>query len=427
MTDAALQQQTLADRNQSGSGNFGTVLALMLILSGGGLPYVFFPTFCALIFIALLSFAVLNRISFIAKRDIEKAAVIFIGLVAVLMLNFVIAAFDNGIATYISILMRIATAILFFLYAQSTNMDLMLVMTRALWIIMIHACITFFMGFIVQNQLMPLETESYSAQSFYYLLFYRTSAFDVLDSQLIRNQGIFWEPGILQIYMNMLFFISTFIKKNRWARYGAAFVIMTTYSTTGIGLLMIQIIVALRKVIRRSKITAVVLLMIIAGVGMIVRTNINEKFYGRGEVSAIFRVYDLQEALRLIQRYPLTGIGMDQKAYLQAQSNDYDSELVLDVLKQEAFFDRGNSNAVLMLMATLGLPISLLFLMALWRQTFSVQYGWLFYVIVLVSNLSEPLLMTPFFLFLMISGLARRKGVYSRESAAVALDPVMAR
>ena len=59
--------------------------------------------------------------------------------------------------------------------------------------------------------------------------------------EFCRNQGLFWEPGVLQIYLNLFFFLQAFIlKQNRWL-FLIGFVILGTYSTTGI-LILIAII-----------------------------------------------------------------------------------------------------------------------------------------------------------------------------------------
>ena len=63
--------------------------------------------------------------------------------------------------------------------------------------------------------------------------------------ELVRNLGIFWEPGVLQIFLNLLLFIISFVKKERshifWLTLLA---IVTTLSTTGLVVMFIQIILS---------------------------------------------------------------------------------------------------------------------------------------------------------------------------------------
>jgi len=60
--------------------------------------------------------------------------------------------------------------------------------------------------------------------------------------EFCRNQGLFWEPGVLQIYLNLFFFLQAFIfKQNRWLIL-IGFAILGTYSTTGILILIGQLL-----------------------------------------------------------------------------------------------------------------------------------------------------------------------------------------
>ena len=58
----------------------------------------------------------------------------------------------------------------------------------------------------------------HTSQTFYYIFYYlakgEVGVFNFFGYEFMRNSGIFWEPGILQFYLNILFFIEmTFFKK----------------------------------------------------------------------------------------------------------------------------------------------------------------------------------------------------------------------
>ena len=53
--------------------------------------------------------------------------------------------------------------------------------------------------------------------TFYYLFYFEPvkHAFSFLGLELIRNQGWFWEPGVLQVYLNILLYLEGFIFKRK--------------------------------------------------------------------------------------------------------------------------------------------------------------------------------------------------------------------
>ena len=54
--------------------------------------------------------------------------------------------------------------------------------------------------------------------TFYYLFYFepvKHAFFSFLGLELIRNQGWFWEPGVLQVYLNILLYLEGFIFKRK--------------------------------------------------------------------------------------------------------------------------------------------------------------------------------------------------------------------
>ena len=50
--------------------------------------------------------------------------------------------------------------------------------------------------------------------------------FSLFGFQCARNQGLFWEPGVLQFFLNILFFLEAFIiKRNRYILFLTAFLL----------------------------------------------------------------------------------------------------------------------------------------------------------------------------------------------------------
>ena len=116
-------------------------------------------------------------------------------------------------------------------------------------IIMFHALINFLIYPFVNSQLVEISNNRYSCHTFYNLFFYLkyTHGFSDLGVELVRNQGVFWEPGVLQIFLNLLLFIILFVEKKKGVIYWLTILtILTTVSSTGYLIMFVQLILSIR-------------------------------------------------------------------------------------------------------------------------------------------------------------------------------------
>ena len=67
-----------------------------------------------------------------------------------------------------------------------------------------------------------ISNNRYDCYTLFNFFFYlkNTHSFSVLGIEFVRNQGIFWEPGVLQIFLNLLLFINAFIRKKEESYFG---------------------------------------------------------------------------------------------------------------------------------------------------------------------------------------------------------------
>ena len=328
--------------------------------------------------------------------------------VCILILHFLLVPFGNDPLPYIGFLFRFISVGLFCVYIKSREISLSRSLQQVLKVIAIHAVISFVLSFFAGNFLMAIQTDSFRSYTFGYLFFYN-SVFEVLGLKLYRNQGIFWEPGVLQIYMNILFFISSFVIRNKRLQIFAALLIISTYSTTGIGLLLVQLLVilfsanatAIQKVLITLALSVVMLPVFVLNYTQKVSSDDGS---GSDITSSALRIYDLMEGAQIIKEYPLTGVGLSQQAYKafkkthSSLTNGYSQEF------SDMVAERRSSNSVLYFFTRFGVPITLFWAFMLYRQTFCFEKRWLFFIIVIVENFSEPLLIEPFFLLIAASG-----------------------
>ena len=66
--------------------------------------------------------------------------------------------------------------------------------------------------------------------------------------------------------------------------------------------------------------------------------------------------------------------------------------------------DKGSSNSVMFLLAGTGFPTTILLIYMFFKQQIIKEKKWLWMMIMLISVMSEPLLLKPFFFMFIISG-----------------------
>lgn len=246
----------------------------------------------------------------------------------------------------------------------------------------------------------------------YHTLFYIFTYHEfILDASFFkRADGFFFEPGVFQLYLNIYLFAALFLRRFSAADVGlATFGVLATQSTTGVVILVILYGAAyLRwmKTAERSQKLAVFILgpIVLAPLGAYATYNLGEKFYGQASGSAEAREYDLRTGLRVIREHPLTGIGFDYEKYFDVASRvSYrEANMSLDNMNE-----RSNTNGVVSLLYSVGIPLGLIFLLGLWRQRLFRPRG-VFAGLGLLTLLSQSLFFTPFVCMIVFSGLLIR-------------------
>jgi len=226
------------------------------------------------------------------------------------------------------------------------------------------------------------------------------------DTGLIRPNGFFFEPGAFQVYMNIFLFIALFITRKRNDILWAIASVVMLQSTTGI-LIGIFLVAAYYMVnFKTSGISGRFLILVVAPLVaapllVIASINLESKLTGDYRGSAWARQYDFFTGINVIKANPLLGIGFDYERYkVEALRVGYDAS----ELDFTSAADRTNSNGLLTLLVSIGIPMSLPFLFGLFRQRF-FKPGLVFGVLLTLSFMSEAIMLTPFFLMIIFSAM----------------------
>ena len=393
------------------------LLLLMLVLSTGGLLFVFNRNISYGVFIVLL------LIAFISGKQLNKsvfnASLLTLSTVIILfIINYIFAITEQTSNKYAYYLMVVIVSVLTLTHFLNNRNEHILVdrLYFVLKLVMIHALFNFAAYFFIKGGLTSIVSTYHESNTFKYLFFYSSKEFGLLSLYGIefhRNSGLFWEPGILQAFLNMFFFLEAFIiKKNKLLLGITAIVLLTTYSTTGIALLLVQAGFYIAQEMRNNKMLIPIILLFAFPAYMVFSVNIEEKVHGEKEASFQKRLLDLTQPLFIALENPLTGVGLDMEQFQKIREEFYFSSPTLQEAQKSFELEqkvkttsKGSSNSVMFLFAAMGFPTALLFLSMFFKQKVITHKNALWVFIMLISVMSEPLLLRPFFFFFISSGL----------------------
>ena len=392
------------------------IFMLMLILSTGGLLFVFNRNIASAFFLLFILFVLIfmeNK----WKKTIANSILLTLSILFGLgIINYFVVETEQTVLKYGFHLLTVTLSALFLFHFQNnrTSQQLIKSLYVALGLIVFHSVFNFIAYFFVKNNLTIITSTYHECETFFHILFYTTdkAVINIFGLEFCRNQGLFWEPGVLQVFLNMFFFLEAFIiKKRKSLLLLTAVVILTTYSTTGLALLLIQSSVYLFNEFKTNKWLIPFAFVLCIPVYMIFSLNAAEKIQGEKEASFQKRYFDLIQPLFIALEHPLTGIGLDLEQFQNMRQEFYISSSSLSSLQEKTGVeskvrgtDKGSSNSITFLFAAMGFPIAILLLYMFFNQQIIKEKKWLWMLIMVVSVMSEPLLLRPFFFLFIVSG-----------------------
>ena len=392
------------------------ILMLMLILSTGGLLFVFNRNIASLFFLIFILFVLIFMEEKWKKSTLNSIVITFSTLFFMGIINYYFSITEQIANKYFFHLLTITLASLLLLHFKNNRTQQQL--TRSLYIalglIVFHSFFNFIAYFFLKDNLIIITSEYHECETFMNIFFYSTerATASLYGLEFCRNQGLFWEPGVLQVFLNMFFFLEAFIiKKRKFLLFLTAVLILTTYSTTGLALLLIQFTVYLFNEYKANKWLRPFVLVLGIPIYMIFSFNIEEKILGDKEWSFQKRYFDLVQPFFIALEHPLTGIGSDVEQFQSMRQEFFIFSSSLNTLQEKtgveskvSSTDKGSSNSITFLMAAMGFPTAILLIYMFFKQQIINDKKWLWMFIMVVSVMSEPLLLKPFFFLFIVSG-----------------------
>jgi len=388
----SIEQKSASHGISLKSQNVRTFTFVLIVIQSIGIR--FFSgqgTFLAIVII-LLSW---KGFSFLKKKDITTLALI----IMFLCINSIV----NPTFELSSLLFQISLVIstyIFLLQYQSVQL-LEDDFYRCLKFIFYHASV----GYVLYVLIAQIFSQVDFAGLSYYNLFYvfYVSAKDY--GSLARNVGLCWEPGVLQLVLNLFLFLSIKRKKSIFFLCLIGLGILSTFSTAGYIIVVLNIVYFIILQIRNkasAPIIILVSLICLSGFFALIKGNASDKF-DSSNTSGLVRLRDFYIGVELITEKPLLGHGIFDAKYLESKVSVSGIESGLftrGYLNENGDFSGGYTDGLLGLACWYGLPAAIYIYILTFRNKFAgVWYERIIlFLILALTCISEPITYTSIFL-----------------------------
>ena len=160
-------------------------------------------------------------------------------------------------------------------------------------------------------------------------------------------------------------------------------------------------VVARSNSVQKLKKIIIVFVLVVPFVFFGYTSLISKKNDDKTVTSYSMRTMDLYTGVMVTLEHPLIGIGLSKEIMYENLNKHFG----LDIAQVDGVLDkRGNSNSISQLFMIFGIPLSIIFFILLYNQDIINNDKFLSFLIIIICLCNEPLIFTPFFLFLVYSG-----------------------
>ena len=386
--------------------DFSWLSMLFLVLTGGSMLFVFFRK--EMLYFAFFLFSTLFFVKNLYKRELSIFLKLISLFLSLLIINFLFASTSQSLQKLFANIVIFTTSIFSAMYYYRNENKKLFIdhLYFVLKLILIHSLISFFIYPFVKPFIFEISNSRYDCYTFLNLFFYlkNTHSLSVIGIDFVRNQGIFWEPGVLQIFLNLLLFIIAFIKKKKGLLFWiTVLAILTTFSTTGLVVMFIQLLLSFGSEVKKNIFFLPFTILSIFLLYNITKKNVSDKLHGSGQYSFQARLFDLVQPFYMVSQNPMTGVGLDDEKFIKIRQNPSFS-LSLKTIDFTNVKEKGSTNSIMFFLAAAGIPFTLLILLMLYFQNFIIEKRKWFFIFIFISLMTEPIMLRPFFLTFVMSG-----------------------
>lgn len=271
-----------------------------------------------LVFIIVIS--ILLSINIILNKKYFFKEILFIICIFVYNLGYVLLSNDkDNIKRYIIIFILFLILLIIYYFSKSIKgkkYDLLIKISNVIVILSIISLFFYIFGTILgklnpnSNTLLNWGNERYIPN--YYNLYYETQQIEINGMLIFRNTGIFTEAPMFSFALSIALIIKLFFdnKKNRLSIFILSITIFTTFSTTGVVIILLAFL--MRWMFKNSKkdLSKIIKISIIP-VAMIISIFIFMFFYTNKQQTDSYsiRMDDYIVALKAWSEHPIVGNG----------------------------------------------------------------------------------------------------------------------
>ena len=296
----------------------------LLLLSGS--IWGWHSPFVALIHFVSIIFLLFRKEFFQKKNNLSKRnTMIFLLIISIYVLNIIIISKDNPLSSWNVFLVIVGAFLIANLIDKNDFIDKYVKVVTALAAFSLLFWLLSRTGIVIDDRIIePGNGEIYRMNLFY---IYRDSV-GVIESGLNkRNFGIFWEGGAYQAFLNLAILFMVKFKRNLfkldkfyWFKLLVlATTVLTTFSTTGYVLLVINMAIYMLENSQKGsrKRYAIAGILMIIGIIIINSPAVVNKFNSSSDsyISYLIRVNDQLNGIKAMFVAPLWGLGFNSKRY----------------------------------------------------------------------------------------------------------------
>lgn len=356
-------------------------IMFLLILSTGGIILFFeshnFVEYLIVIFSLIL----------IGRRNINfKSKVIAPLLLWWFILIFFSFIVGTGLGSIMGVLFRTFMAFLVIVAFEYDASKMKSYFIDALVVFAYLGVVNFILANFFSSLFQWKQTESFSGA---YTIGYIFNYVPAPAVPFNRNQCVFWEPGLYQMFMNILVFEILIEKKETLkAAIIPILLVVSTTSTTGLFILALLVSFNLfRGGKKKISLSNVIVVLVFASLFIpFLLENAEQKTSGELQGSSALRLYDFLMGFDVTINHPFFGIGFGKDSYV-----DLAKYLNIDLYSDYDFKvgERGNTNGLMAVFMKMGIPMGLYYFKLLYYQSlFSSKK--IFFILMVLAMSSEP-------------------------------------
>ncbi|QUA54042.1 O-antigen ligase family protein [Aristaeella lactis] len=270
----------------------------------------------------LLLFCLFEFVYFLRQKSIQKHKKQLV-MYCIMLVTFIVISLINK-----ELINRTINKMLFmsgglFVCILLSFKDYSKAFRNSILLISISSTVLWILSYLIPDLVLQLPRMENTAGVKFATIIFAGLDISTIYSPMIRTFGIFWEPGVFQMFINLAILFELFVENRPRRVYLIVYCIalLSTFSTTGyIAFLWIVLIYILfggknTTISKANRWFIILPILLIILLQIITRTSIGQKVFGKAnnlkEGTTMVRFASFFASISIARSHPLTGVGME--------------------------------------------------------------------------------------------------------------------